>query len=634
MILIRQMNKPYKDTFLIPITFGITGHRDIVPQDMNRAEECITKVIKSFRKRFPNSPLLFLSPLAQGADCLAAKAFLAAGDNTYLQTIYPYAIEEYKKTIAPEWIESFNRLHNHQKNIGFHIVNTSSSDLSAEEKDLAYLQTGEFIATHCHILFALKNHQDSGKAGGTAEIVEYRKRGCVDLLEVDDSNIRCAEQGVLYEIRVRREVDENEATPSASDDKYFITPIRGNEENQKEIMESLGILQPSYWKKLILKLKIWVGKKQDFIPLPGEIDFLNQLSQNLIANFKFLVKKNLPERNWRNEELYQILESEKNGAHESEYIYTKHVKAVCDYIASDYQKKYRMCLYWIFALSALTGLLHGFEGYFEQVPFFEDHLSLKYLFAGCAFLAWIIAKHKDYKHVYEKYRAISEALRVQYYWQKAGIQKSPANFFLSTQIDDNSWIRRAIRTAWLLDYPKLNQLKEPLNTFEISDLKKIKDNWIQEQSDYLSNKIDDFERKIKGFNHLSNILLGIGILFLLISNKFVYPNLEGIPLSEDFFLSIGTSSLIMLALVKTFVEMNAYEILIKRYEASFHIFIQCKKIFDQLVNLSAEQLKIESINIRSRLQDLYQTLGRSVLEETSEWYVVNSRIDLKNPAKE
>jgi len=628
------MNKPYKDTFLIPITFGITGHRDILPQDMSRAEECITEVIKSFRKRFPNSPLLFLSPLAQGADCLAAKAVLAADNNVYLQTIYPYEIEKYKKTIAPEWIESFNQLHNHKKTIGFHIVNTSSSDLTAEEKDLAYLQTGEFVATHCHILFALKNQQDSGKAGGTAEIVEYRKRGCVDLLEVDDSNIRCAEQGVLYEIRVRRLVDANEATPAASDDKYFITPTRGNKENQKEIMESLGILEPSHSKKLILKLKRWVGKKHDFIPLPGEINFLNQMSQKLIENFKISVQKNPPERNWENEGLYQILESEKKQGHETENIYTKHIKAVCDYIASDYQKKYRMCLYWIFAFSALTGLLHGFEGYFQLAPFFENHPSLKYLFASCAFIVWIFAKHKDYKHVYEKYRAISEALRVQYYWQKAGIQKSPANFFLSTQIDDNSWIRRAIRTAWLLDYPKLTHRATSTTTGEIFNLKEIEYEWIQGQTKYLNDKIKDFERYINQFNFLSNVLFGIGLVFLAISNKFIYTKLGTIPLSAEFFHSIGTTSLIMLALVKTFVEMNAYEILIKRYEASFHIFVQCKKIYDQLINLSSEQVKIGSINIRSRLQELYQTLGRSVLEETSEWYIVNSRINLKNPAKE
>jgi hypothetical protein len=627
------MYKPYKETYLIPITFGITGHRDIVPQDMNRAEECIAKVIKSFRKRFPNSPLLFLSPLAQGADCLAAKTVLAADDNVYLQTIYPYDIEEYKKTIAPEWIESFNQLHNHEKTIGFHVVSTSSSDLTEEEKNQAYLQTGEFVATHSHILFALKNHKDSGKAGGTAEIIEYRKRGCVNLLEVDDSNIRCAEQGVLYEIRVRRLVDANEASPTASDDKYFITPTRGNEENQKEIMESLGILEPSHSKKLILKLKRLVGKKHDFIPLPGEIDFLNQMSQNLIENFKISVQKNLPVRNSKNEEIYQILESENKQGHETENIYTKHIKAVCDFIASDYQKKYRMCLYWIFAFSALTGLLHGFEGYFELVPFIENHPSIKYLFAGCAFMVWMFAKHKDYKHVYEKYRAISEALRVQYYWQKAGIQKSPANFFLSTQIDDNSWIRRAIRTAWLLDYPKFLQLKTSLNTIEISDLKEIEHIWIQDQTVFLSNKIKNFKRIIKRFNYLSNVLLGIGILFLLISNEFVYENLESIPFSADFFHSIGTASLIMLALVKTFVEMNAYEILIKRYEASFHIFVQCKKIYSQLVNLSSEEVKIGSINIRPRLQELFQTLGRSVLEETSEWYIVNSRIKLKNPAK-
>ena len=628
------MPKSYKDTFLIPITLGITGHRDIVEQDLKRASACIEAVITHFRGRFPSTPLLLLSSLAQGADCIAAKVALDADPNVYLQVIYPFELDQYKSTISPEWIPLFEELHQHERTINSHLINQSQNFLTSSEKDMAYLKAGEFIATNAHVLFALKNKATTGKIGGTIDIVEYRKRGCIDLLEVDDSNIRCAEQGVLYEIRVRRLVDANEATPAAIDDKYFITPTRGSEENQKEIMESLGILQPSYSKILILKLKGWVRKKHNLVPLPSEIDFLNKITKNLIADFKTSVKTNPPERNRENEELYQILESEKKGVRETENIYTKHIKAVCDYIASDYQKKYRICLYWIFALSILTGLLHGFEGYFELAPFFENHQYLKYLFAGSAFLVWIFAKNKDYKHVYEKYRAISEALRVQYYWQKAGIQKSPANFFLSTQINDNSWIRGVIRTAWLLDYPKLIQSETLLIKSEISDLKEIEHNWIQEQTDYLSIKIKDFERKIKQFNRLSNALLGIGVFFLLISNKFVYASLGTIPLSADFFHSIGTTSLIMLALVKTFVEMNAYEILIKRYEASFHIFVQCKKIYAQLVNLSSEQVKLGAINVRCRLQELYQTLGRSVLEETSEWYIVNSRINLKNPAKE
>ena len=32
------MRKTYENSFLIPITFGITGHRDVMPQDLERAK--------------------------------------------------------------------------------------------------------------------------------------------------------------------------------------------------------------------------------------------------------------------------------------------------------------------------------------------------------------------------------------------------------------------------------------------------------------------------------------------------------------------------------------------------------------------------------------------------------------------
>ena len=628
------MHKSYKDTFLIPITFGITGHRDIIPEDMNRAKECISVVIKSFRRRFPNSPLLFLSPLAQGADCLAAKAALDTDKNVYLQTIYPFAIEKYKKTISPEWIESFNELHNHERTIGFHIVNTSSSDLTVEERDLAYLQTGEFIATHSHILFALKNKQDSGKFGGTAEIVEYRKRGCVDLLEVDDSNIRCAEKGLLYEIRVRRLSDANEPAPTSQDDKYFITPAKEDERNEKQVMASLGITEPNYADSAVSKAKGLIGKTQGSIPLLGGIDFLNQASKKLMSNFRELVKTKPPEQNWATEELYNILKSENAEEPKTENTYTRHIKAVCDYIASDYQRKYRLCLYWVFALSALAGLLHGFESYLEVIPFLDDHPSSKYFFAGGAFLVWIVAKVKGYKHTYEEYRALSEALRVQDYWYKSGIQKSPADFFLSTQIGDNSWIRRAIRTVWLLDFPKLINPETIKETGELDNLKLIERSWIEDQIVYLTKKIEDFEIKTKRFGRLSSALFGIGVLFLFLGNKFVYSKLGTPPLEAEFFNSVGTTSLIMLALVKTFVEMNAYEVLIKRFEASLHVYSQCKKIYGQLIKLTLMQASTNGIDVNSRIRMLYLTLGRFVLDEVSDWYNVNSKIEFKNPAKE
>ena len=54
-------------SFLAPITFGITGHRDVVPEDLDRAKKCIQNVVKKYRARFPTTPIIFLSPIAAGA---------------------------------------------------------------------------------------------------------------------------------------------------------------------------------------------------------------------------------------------------------------------------------------------------------------------------------------------------------------------------------------------------------------------------------------------------------------------------------------------------------------------------------------------------------------------------------------
>ena len=97
---------------LIPITFGITGHREINIDDQNRAADCISNVIKSFRVRYPFSPFIFISPLAHGADIIAAEAALSSdpSGNCSLYVVLPYQLESYKKSIKQEWHTRFDEL--------------------------------------------------------------------------------------------------------------------------------------------------------------------------------------------------------------------------------------------------------------------------------------------------------------------------------------------------------------------------------------------------------------------------------------------------------------------------------------------------------------------------------------------
>lgn len=64
---------------LVPITVGITGHRDIPKDDKPKLAKAVLGELVRMREEHPHSPLILLTGLAEGADRLAAKCALQAG---------------------------------------------------------------------------------------------------------------------------------------------------------------------------------------------------------------------------------------------------------------------------------------------------------------------------------------------------------------------------------------------------------------------------------------------------------------------------------------------------------------------------------------------------------------------------
>jgi hypothetical protein len=61
------------DKGLVPLTIGVTGHRDLVASEIPRIEARVRDLFEDLRARFPDRPLRILSPLAEGADRLVAR---------------------------------------------------------------------------------------------------------------------------------------------------------------------------------------------------------------------------------------------------------------------------------------------------------------------------------------------------------------------------------------------------------------------------------------------------------------------------------------------------------------------------------------------------------------------------------
>jgi hypothetical protein len=83
----------------LPLIFGVVGHRDIDPISVKKAGDSFKILLREYRAKFPNTPILVLTSLAAGVDQLAATAALEI-EGVSIGTLLPYELENYRATFA------------------------------------------------------------------------------------------------------------------------------------------------------------------------------------------------------------------------------------------------------------------------------------------------------------------------------------------------------------------------------------------------------------------------------------------------------------------------------------------------------------------------------------------------------
>jgi len=100
------MDKEDKTSLIgpLPLVIGVTGHRDLAPQDIPRIRESLAALFVGLRRQYPHTPLRLLSPLAEGADRLVAKVALEHGAE--LVVPLPMDEAEYRKDFRTRVLNS------------------------------------------------------------------------------------------------------------------------------------------------------------------------------------------------------------------------------------------------------------------------------------------------------------------------------------------------------------------------------------------------------------------------------------------------------------------------------------------------------------------------------------------------
>jgi hypothetical protein len=154
----------------VPLVFGISGHRDLVTTDLPELRKQLSGVFASFRVAYPHTPFRLLTPLAEGADRLAAEVALASDVDLFVPL--PMKRQEYERDFTTaKSLAEFRALLALAKS---HWEVPLATGSGVERRTRQYAEVGDFLARNSHVLILLWDGRDNRKVGGTAWVRKRR----------------------------------------------------------------------------------------------------------------------------------------------------------------------------------------------------------------------------------------------------------------------------------------------------------------------------------------------------------------------------------------------------------------------------------------------------------------------------
>lgn len=151
--------------------FGVSGHRDLVPADLPEVRRQLREVFGRFMAPRTATTFELLTPLAEGADRVAAHEALAAGIKLVVPLPMPQADYERDFTKA-ESLAEFRELLGAAASV-FELATPAGAD-----RPHKYAAVGDYIVEKSDVLILLWDGQDNQKVGGTAWVKKRRENWC------------------------------------------------------------------------------------------------------------------------------------------------------------------------------------------------------------------------------------------------------------------------------------------------------------------------------------------------------------------------------------------------------------------------------------------------------------------------
>ena len=552
---------------MTPLVVGVTSHRNIPAHEIAPIRQRVRDFFARLKRDFPELPLLVLSALAEGGDQLVAHEALAAG--ALLVAPLPLPRDLYVDDFTdPAVRANFEALCQQAEVVQLPPMKGQSRLTIGSHgvaRDRQYAKAGVYIASHCHILLAIWDGKDSGRLGGTAQIVRYHLGGAMPgLIERRRHRhvLGGGDERLLYHIVCSRDHADGEAASG-------LLPLQARWRTVDSATEDAGL-------------------PAEFHPMFAHMAEFNADCAKYATD----------------------IEAASHAHHHTSSADTATIDRLfiaTDWLAMHFQRRVLLAMRMTYTLAALMGIAFAFYAHLAA----QDYLIYLFLllFASGAVVA-VLARRRDWHRKYLDYRALAEGLRIQSYWRRAGISASVDHEFAH----DNFLQKQNIELGWIRNVMRGAGLSAPTDPVEPAPavLEGVIAEWVGESGK--SGQLHYFERKTverTGLHHVTETVGSISLWGGIAISVFLAVFALRLPESTKTTMVMIMAVLSIIAAVReAYAYRKADKELIRQYRFMQRIFSGARAALDRT------QDPVEQ-------REILFSLGDAALTEHAEWTLMH-----------
>jgi len=568
------------DQFKIPFMIGVVGHRDLVAAEMPPIRAAVNDMLRRIRDDNPDVPLRLLCSMAAGADLLVAEA--AADLGIPIIAVLPYARRlcrddlDTKKDGA-----TFDRLCDMSDVVELSLPDDAKPgdiEWPGELRDRQLQRAGCIIARYSGLMIAIWNGVSTDHRAGTSRAIQFRHQGVMPTgeLEVSPRDVLLSPQDddLNFEIRCSR---VSQPDPAGVVVRGFVgAESHGGQEYPRGLRTTL---------ESIAEFNRDVERFSDEISREGR-----RLSQPSPTPIPPTLQ------------------------------YLDRLFSAADWMGSYYRRCFSLALkarYGLWAIMVFLLITFKKES-IGSIAIVAIAGVLAVFLLGTLLAMW--AHRRAWHRKYLDYRALAEALRVDFYWEVAGVRKEfdgefAHESFLQKQDVELQWIRNAMRAV------SLQLAIRPAGNFK-EGFPYVYAAWVGDddlvngtgQMLYYRQRLQTLKRKLHNSELIDRALLFVGLILAVAfaidvalrwgSQSFLPEHIRGWMLWALALVPVYA------AIFEIYLNEKADRALIRQYRYMYSLF-----------SFAAGELRAAASS--ERKLEILRSLGHACLAEHAQWILAH-----------